>query len=73
MRVIASCGKQIGVVDRVEGHAIKLTKNDSPDNQHHFIPGAWIDWVDDQVHLKKNSKEAEQNWLQDAASCSCGG
>src|ERR1022692_4471989 len=30
MQVIASCGKQVGIVDRVEGAAIKLTKNDSP-------------------------------------------
>ena len=30
MDVIASCGKKIGVVDHVEGNAIKLTKHDSP-------------------------------------------
>src|ERR1700726_712469 len=38
MDVIASCGKKVGVVDHVEGGAIKLTKKDSPDDQHHFIP-----------------------------------
>lgn len=38
MDVIASCGKKVGVVDHVEGGAIKLTKNDSKDGQHHFIP-----------------------------------
>ena len=57
MDVIASCGKKVGVVDHVEGGAIKLTKNDSPDGQHHFVPAGWVDHVDAQVHLKKNSVE----------------
>ena len=73
MSVIASCGKTVGVVDHVEGSAIKLTKKDSPDNQHHFVPTGWIERVDSHVHLKKNSKETEQGWKSDAASCGCGG
>ncbi len=70
---IASCGTKVGVVDRVEGGAIKLTKNDSPDGQHHFVPTGWVDRVDNHVHLKMNSKEAELGWKSDAASCGCGG
>jgi hypothetical protein len=70
MDVIASCGKKIGVVDRIEGNAIKLTKNASPDGQHHFIPTGWVDRVDSQVHLTKNSMETEQGWKSDAMSCS---
>ena len=31
MDVIASCGTKIGVVDRVEGNSIKLTKDSSKD------------------------------------------
>ena len=73
MNVIASCGKQVGVVDHVEGSAIKLTKNDSLDARHHFIPVGWVERVDRHVHLKKNSKETEQNWKSDAASCGCSG
>ena len=73
MNVIASCGKTVGVVDRVEGSAIKLTKNESPDGQHHFIPVGWIERVDSHVHLKKNSQETEQGWKSDAVSCGCGG
>lgn len=69
MSVIASCGKTVGVVDRVEGAAIRLTKNDSPDGQHHFIPVAWVERVDSHVHLVKNSQETEQNWRSEAASC----
>jgi hypothetical protein len=72
MNVIASCGKKIGVVDRVESATIKLTKKDSPDGQHHFIPFGWIERVDSHVHLTKNSEETEQNWKTDAASCGCG-
>ena len=73
MNVIASCGKKVGVVDHVEGNAIKLTKNDSPDGHHHFIPVGWIERVDSQVHLRKNSKETEQGWKSDAVSCGCAG
>ena len=72
MNVIASCGKKVGVVDHVEGSAIKLTKNESPDGQHHFIPVGWIERVDSHVHLKKNSQETEQGWKSDAVSCGCG-
>ena len=72
MDVIASCGKKIGVVDHIEGGSIKLTKKDSADGVHHFIPTGWVDHVDGHVHLKKNSMEATQGWKSDAASCGCG-
>ena len=71
MDVIASCGTKVGVVDHVEAGAIKLTKKDSRDGHHHYIPTAWIDHVDTHVHLKKNHKETELNWKSDAASCGC--
>jgi len=72
MDVIASCGKKVGVADRVEGSAIKLTKKDSPDGQHHYVPVGWIGRVDGHVPLTKNSKETEENWKSDAMSCGCG-
>ena len=62
MDVIASCGTKVGVVDRVEGGSIKLTKKDSPDGQHHMIPEAWVDHVDSHVHLNKNSEESKRDW-----------
>ena len=71
MEVIASCGKKIGVVDDVEANAIKLTRKDSPDEQHHFIPVSWVARVDGQVHLNKNSKEAVAEWKPDSISCGC--
>ncbi len=71
MDVYASCGKKVGVVDHLEGNTVKLTRNDSPDGQHHFIPTAWVGRVhENHIHLTKNSVEAENNWKNDAASCS---
>lgn len=72
MDVVASCGKTIGKVDHLEGNAIKLTKKDSPDGMHHFIPTSWIERVDSHVHLTKNSMEAEAGWKTDSVSCGCG-
>ena len=72
MDVFASCGKKVGVVDHLEGNAIKLTKKDSPDGQHHFVPASMVERVDSHVHLNKNSMETEQCWKSDAASCGCG-
>ena len=72
MDVIASCGMKVGVVDHVEGKAIKLTRADSKDGMHHFIPTEWVDHVDSHVHLKKNSMETEASWKSDASSCGCG-
>ncbi len=72
MNVIASCGKKVGVVDGVEVTSIKLTRKDSPDDQHHFIPLSWISHVDRHVHLNRNSKEAAEGWQSNAASCGCG-
>jgi hypothetical protein len=71
MKVIASCGKTVGIVDDVESNAIKLTRKDSPDGQHHFIPVGWVERVDSHVHLSKNSRETEKNWKADALSCGC--
>lgn len=74
MNVIASCGTKVGVVDRVEGGAIKLTKDGSTDGHHHFMPTSMVDHVDSHVHLNKNHVEAMAGCKSDAASCSaCGG
>ena len=69
MQVIASCGCKMGKVDHLDGSAIKLTKNDSPDGMHHFVPTAWVDRVDEHVHLSKNAEETKRGWKADAASC----
>jgi len=74
MAVFSCCGHLVGKVDHLEGGAIKLTRSDSPDCQHHYIPTGWVARVDENVHLNKNADEARREWKSDAASCSgcCG-
>ena len=72
MDVIASCGTKVGVADEIEGGALKLTKKDSADSQHHYIPLAWIERVDRHVHLNKNSHDTQANWKTDEATSGCG-
>ena len=69
MEVISSCGCRVGTVDHLEGGAIKLTRKDSPDGQHHFIPTGWVARVDDHVHLNKDADETKTGWKSDAAAC----
>ena len=51
MDVISSDRKTVGKVDHLEGtDKIKLTKQSSPDGEHHhFIPLSWVDHVDQRV------------------------
>ncbi|MDR6659398.1 hypothetical protein J2W51_001940 [Tardiphaga robiniae] len=64
MDVISSDKKVVGKVDQLDGvHALKLTKQSSPDGQHHhFIPVDWIDYVDQHVHLSKSGVEVTAHW-----------
>jgi hypothetical protein len=63
MQVVGSCGKVVGIVDRVEGISIKLTK-DGPEarGSHHYIPVDWVQKVDQQVHLSKPCADAQMEW-----------
>jgi len=71
MDVIASCGKKVGVVDHLEAGTIKLTRKDSPDNLHHYLPISWVSNVDSRVYLSKNSRETELGWKASASECGC--
>jgi hypothetical protein len=64
MDVISSDRKTVGKVDHLEGSdKIKLTKQSSPDGQHHhFIPVSWIDHVDQHVHLNKSGADVTSHW-----------
>ena len=64
MEVLAADGKHVGTVDYLEGdNSIKLTKSDpSSGGKHHLIPVAWVDHVDQHVHLNRSSKEAQTQW-----------
>jgi hypothetical protein len=64
MKVVGSDGQHVGTVDHMDGaDKIKLTKTDpAAKGQHHFIPAAWVDHVDSEVHLKKSGREAMEQW-----------
>lgn len=62
MDVYASCGTKVGKVDHVMGDKIELTKNDSPDGKHHFIPTSWVAKVHDHVHLSKDHLAVHAQW-----------
>jgi hypothetical protein len=64
MDVISSDRKTVGKVDHLEGtDKIKLTKQSSPDGEHHhFIPVSWVDHVDQHVHLNKSGADVTSHW-----------
>jgi len=52
MKVIANDGATVvGVVDRIEGELMKLTRKDSPDGKHHFLPLDRVETVQDDTVL----------------------
>jgi hypothetical protein len=64
MDVISSDRKTVGKVDHLDGpDKIKLTKQSSPNGEHHhFIPVSWIDHVDQHVHLNKTGADVTAHW-----------
>jgi hypothetical protein len=59
MEVVGSDGAHVGTVDHLDGRdRIKLTRDDSFDGKHHFIPTDWVDHVDTTVHLNVPADEA---------------
>ena len=61
--VIGADGVHVGTVDHMDGASrIKLTKNDSADGQHHYIPLDWVDHVDQHVHLSKDADVVKRDW-----------
>jgi hypothetical protein len=66
MPVVCSNEKQFGTVDRVEGDAIKLTRDQN--NQHHWIPTEWVTRVDDKVHIDRPGQQAMQQWMSSPPS-----
>jgi len=63
MPVVCSDGGQFATVDHMDGDYIKLTKKDSPDGQHHWIPMSWVTRVDEHVHVDRPGQQAMQEWL----------
>lgn len=66
MEVLSSCGCHVGVVDRIEGERIKLTKDDpQASGHHHYFPMAWVAHVDDKVHLNTDAAETRSGWEEE--------
>jgi len=63
MEVISSDGQRVGVVDKVEGGSIRLTRYGSASAglQHH-IPLGWVKAVDWAVYLNRTCDEAQREW-----------
>jgi len=54
MEVVDSGGRHVGTVDHVDDDQIKLTKSDSADGVHRYVPVAAVDTLDgDRVVLKE--------------------
>ena len=59
MEVVGSDGQHVGTVDHLDrSDRIKLTRDDSADGKHHFIPTDGVEHVDESVHLNKPADEA---------------
>ena len=66
MMVVGSDGEHVGTVDKVEGDQIKLTKKDSPNGQHHYVPCDMAESVDgDTVTLSQTAEEVIAAFTQD--------
>ncbi|PSO14028.1 DUF2171 domain-containing protein [Bradyrhizobium sp. MOS003] len=69
MDVISSDHKSVGKVDHLDGAKIKLTRQSSPDGEHHhFIPTTWIGRVDQHVHLNRTGADVTAHWEHEARS-----
>lgn len=68
LAVIASDAEPVGAVDAVEGDRLKLTRKDSTDNVHHYIPLAWVERVEERIHLNRTGAEVRASWGHDRAA-----
>ena len=59
MEVMTSDGKSIGRVDEIENNRIKITRQGSPDNKHHYAAIGDVSRVDSAVHLTKSHAQLD--------------
>jgi hypothetical protein len=63
MPVVCSNDGQFAVVDHLEGtDQIKLTRDKT--GKHHYIPLAWVTFVDDKVHVDRPGDQAMKEWSE---------
>lgn len=59
MNVIGADGVHVGTVDHLDGERIKLTKDDSGDGKHHYLPAGLVAAVEgDTIRLSANAANA---------------
>ncbi|MBB6016232.1 DUF2171 domain-containing protein [Deinococcus radiopugnans] len=59
MQVKDKDGEHVGTVDHLDGDRIKLTKSDSSDSQHHYVPLSQVESMDNvAVYLNVTREEA---------------
>lgn len=63
MDVMDNDGHKVGTVDKIDGEFMKLTKDGSPDGEHHWLPVSVVQRVDQHVHLSLGHDEAQKQWL----------
>ena len=69
MEVRSSDGLHIGTVDHMDGaDQVKLTRTDpAAHGQHNFVPLAWVDHVNEHVHLSASAADVRGLWEQEPA------
>jgi hypothetical protein len=60
MPVLCSKNKQFATVDHMDNGQIKLKKD--PSGHHHYIPLAWVQSVDQSVHIDRPGAQAMREW-----------
>ena len=56
MEVTDCRGQHVGTVDDVEDNQIRLTRSDSKDGVHHFVPVSDVDRIEgNRVYLKESA------------------
>ena len=69
MEVLGADGAHVGIVDKVRGEHIVLTRSDpASGGVHHAIPLAWIASIDDKVRLNLSAAEAMRQWREEGRS-----
>jgi hypothetical protein len=69
MEVVGTDGAHVGIVDKVRGEHIVLTRSDpASGGVHRAVPLAWIASVDDKVRLNLEAAEAMRQWREEGRS-----
>jgi hypothetical protein len=59
MTIVGADGVHVGTVDHLDGERIKMTRTDSVDGRHHYLPAGLVAGVDgDTVRLSANAANA---------------